>query len=242
MEKKEFLSLSVTRVSNDDVATLFQLTIEAATPHKPLIGEMANVAFTNFEARAKPFIEQINRLRESPLTKQIIAGRKVNNDLMSEIKRRVVFETKSRIEPRRVAAEHMDYFYKPYWDLSIRPLGNQIKDTTEMIGKYETEAGIAANGQLIEVDVPMMELKMNNSNLFSLYMTRNEETGGRAASGTDLRPAANETYVQFCNVMEQLVNLMPNDAILSLFNSMEALRIKAHALLSKPKVDEKEVK
>lgn len=235
MEKNEFSSLSVTRLSNDDAANLFRWTIDVATPQKPLFNEIVRAALEKFETNANPFIDQMNRLRESPLTAQMDTVRKVNKHLMSEIKRIVVFEMESRVETRKTAATSMNYFYKPYWDLSDRPQGNQIKDTTEMVGKYEADADILANAKLLGLDVPMADLKANNSNLSRLYLTRNEEVGGRGASGTDLRPAANETYVQFCGVVEQSLNLMPSDSLQTLFNSMDELRVKAHALLPKPK-------
>jgi len=127
-------------------------------------------------------------------------------------------------------------FNKFYWrDLSKRALGTQIKDTTEMVGKYEADATIVAKATTIGINIPMNDLKVNNTSLASLYLTRNEEVGGRGTSGTDLRPAANEGYVQFCNVIEQSVNLMPNETLVTLFNSMDALRTKAHALITKTK-------
>jgi len=235
MKKKEFITLNGARLANEDAASLFQLTLDVANPVKAEIGEMANVALTNFTTNASPFIDQTNRLRESPLTLQINTLRKQDSAIVAEIKRTVVFEKKSRTEARKTAATDLEFFFKPYWDLDSRALGTQIKDTTELVGKYLADAAIVAKATTIGVNVPMDELKVNNTSLASLYLTRNEEVGGRGASGTDLRPAANEGYVQFCNVIEQSVNLMPNDTLVTLFNNMDALRVKSHALISKTK-------
>lgn len=235
MEKKSFSSLSLSRLSNDDNSTLLQLTLDVAIPVKAAIGDMANVALTNFATNAAPFIEQTNSLRESQLTAQINSARGVNNNLMAEIKRIVVFEKKSRNEARKAAATDLDFFFKPYWDLSKRALGAQMKDTSEMLNKYEADATLVAKATMISINVPLTDLKGNNDSLTSLYLARTEEEGGRGTSGTDLRPAANEGYVQFCNVIEQAVNLLPNAELNTLFNSMDALRVKAHALISKTK-------
>jgi len=149
----------------------------------------------------------------------------------------VVFESKSRTEITKTAALDMGYFYKPYWDLSGRSMGKQITDTTDMVAKYEADATFVAKGKTIGVDTAMNELKTINTNQQALYLTRNQEVGGRAASGTDLRPGANESYTQLCNVVEQAVNLMPNESLLTLFNNMDQLRVKTHALLTKPNVE-----
>jgi hypothetical protein len=235
MEKKSFSTLSLTRLANDDNSTLLQLTIDVASPVKAEIGDMANVALTNFATNATPFIDQTNRLRESPLTIKINNIRTVNNEIVAEIKRIIVFEKKSRTEARKVAATDLDFFFKPYWNVNKRALGTQIKDTTELVGKYDADAGVVAKATIIGINIPMNELKESNASLVSFYLARNEEVGGRGTSGTDLRPAANDGYTQFCNVIEQSVNLMPNDTLVTLFNSMDALRVKAHALITKPK-------
>jgi len=235
MKKISFLALNGARLSHDDIASLFQLTLDVANPVKDKIGDMAQVALANFAASASPFIDQINRLRESPLTIRITNLRTDDNAIVEEIKRIIVFEKKSRSEARKEAATDLEFFFKPYWDLDDRALGAHIKGATELSGKYLADAAIVAKATTIGVNVPMEELNVNNTSLASLYLARNEAVGGRGASGTDLRPAANDGYVQFCNVIEQSVNLMPNDTLITLFNNMDALRVKAHTLISKGK-------
>lgn len=232
MKKNEFTSLNGARLSHDDAASLFQLTLDVANPVKSLIGDIGSAALTNFETNALPFISQTNRLRESPLTVKINLSRTQNNNLLAEIKRIVVFNKKSRTEAQKLAATDLDFFFKPYWDLAKRSLGAQIKDTAELIAKYEADASAVAKGTTIGINTVVAELKASNTTFTALYLQRNEEVGGRGTSGTDLRPAALDGYVQFCTVMEQLVNLMPNEAVVTLFNSMDELRVKAHALIA----------
>jgi len=235
MEKQKFIQLNCGRLTNDDASTLFQLTIEVATPLKAGLGTVASAALTNLETNATPFIDQINRLRENPLTDQIRIVRKQNNNLFSEIKRNVTHEKKSRTEERKTAAINLDYFYKPYWDLPDRGMADHIKDTTTMIAKYEGDETVVANSKTLGTDLVMADLKANNTSLSTLYLTRNEQTGSRAASGTDLRPEASEAYIQFCSAVEQSVNFTPDDSLTTLFNSMNELRVKAHATIPKNK-------
>ena len=245
MKKLKFFSLNIARVQNDDAANLFEWTLNVGEPVKSKVPELVKLALDSMETKSRPFITQINRLRESPYTPLINAGRIQNNSLMSEVKRAVTFEMKSRIAERKAAAVDLNYFYKPYWDLSERPLGNQIKDTSEMIEKYEADATIVAKGTLLGLNTPMGELKTNNTSLSSNYLARLVATGERrGSSGTDLRPAASESYISCCSVIEETVNLMPTEETLELFTNMNELRIKTHALISKSKdkPDEEEKK
>ena len=232
MNQYEFSNLNVGHLSNDEAANLYQWTGNVAEGLKAGIGVMPNAGLVAFTAKTQPLIDQNNRLRENPITGLLKDGRKVNEDLWSEIKRNVTFELKSRSEARKADATDLNIFYKPYWDLSSLPLGKHIQDTDEMSVKYQADATLVAKGSTVGVNTAMGELISNNANMRSLYLTRNEQEGGRGVSGTDLRPEANEGYIQFCNVVEQSLNLMPSESLLTLFNSMNELRAKAHALLS----------
>jgi hypothetical protein len=232
MEKRSFGSISLTRLMNNDFSSLLQFTLDVAKPVRAQIGDVGSAALINFETNALPFISQTNRLRESPLTVQINSLHIHQIDLLAEIKRIIVFEKKSRSEASRLAAEDLYMFFKLYWDLSKRKFGAQIKDTTELVAKYEADSIVVGKATTIGINTVIGELKTTNITLTKLYLDRNEEVGGRGTSGTDLRPAALDGYVQFCTVMEQLVNLMPNEVVVTLFNNMDALRVKAHALIS----------
>jgi len=239
MEKKSFGTLSLTRLTNDDFANLLQFTIDVAGSVKQVLGDVGRVALINLETSGLPYVSQTNHLRASELTVPINALRTQQISLMAEIKRIVTFEKKSRDEGRKTAAADVDQFFKAYWDIRKLVSWSQITHTTELLTKYDAEPSIMAKGTAIGIGVAMAELKTCNTALRTLYLQRNEETGG-LVTGTDLRPAAYDAYVRFCTVIEQLVNLMPNDMIITLFNNMNELRAKAHALIatSKDKTEE----
>jgi hypothetical protein len=85
---------------------------------------------------------------------------------------------------------------------------------------------------MIGIDVILTELEANNTGLSAIYLNRTEEEGARPASGSDLRPAASEGYMQLSNVVEAAVNFLPNDTNTKLFNSMDELRRKFAPLAS----------
>ena len=125
MNQYEFSNLNVGHLSNDEAANLYQWTGNVAEGLKAGIGVMPNAGLVAFTAKTQPLIDQNNRLCENPITGLLKDGRKVNEDLWSEIKRNVTFELKSRSEARKADATDLNIFYKPYWDLSSLPLGKQ---------------------------------------------------------------------------------------------------------------------
>jgi hypothetical protein len=61
------------------------------------------------------------------------------------------------------------------------------------------------------------------------FMGRNTEYSERSDSASTVKPAAVAAYIQFCTVIEQIVNLTPSDTALALFNQMDELRKEYHS-------------
>lgn len=235
MKKNEFFTVHLNHLSNEDAASLFVQTGEHAIPVRGYLGEIANVALTNLQTNAASFSAQANRQKKSKYTEDVKANREVSTNLFGEINRTVTFESKSREKSRQKAALDFDFFFAPYSDIAKSPMGTQMEQTQEMIVKYKADPTLISAAQMIGVDNLMNELEMDNNALIAVYKTRITDSGNREASSTDLRPAATESYVDFCTIIEQAVNFMPNDQLLSLFNSMNELRKKHNALIPKNK-------
>lgn len=235
MKKNEFFTVHLSHLSNEDAASLFVQTGEHAIPVRGYLGEIANAALTNLQTNSAAFSVQANRPKKSKFTEEVKDDRKVSADLFAEINRTITFESKSRDKSRQKAALDFDFFFEPYSDIAKGPIGTQMKQTQEMIVKYKADPTLIIAAQVISVDNLMNELEMDNNALMDVYKTRTTDSGNRESSSTDLRPAATESYVQFCTIIEQIVNLMPNDQLISLFNSMNELRKKHNALIPKNK-------
>lgn len=226
MEKRTFFVIPVSHLSNDNANSLFKSTGDIITPVRSELGEIVNAVLNVFLPNVQKFGEQVNAQHRSKLTEQLTALRLKNKNLLAEIKRVVVFMSKSRDIKKKTAAQDLDFFFKPYWDDIKKPTKTQADDLSDMFVKYHADSALSGSAKIIEIDVFLTELEANNTEQATIYLDRNEEIGARPASGSDLRPAAAESYAQLCDVVETAVNFMPNDTLIKLFNSMDALRRK----------------
>ena len=137
---ENFLKLNVSRLPNEEAATLFKLTYEIAEPVSNTIGEMALAAYTAGCKSMLPFYAQISQIQKSEFTGQINSVRAVCNDLLSETFRIITFETKSRISTKKDAANLLKFGLKPYWDLSRKSIPIQFEKTDEMIEKINSSS------------------------------------------------------------------------------------------------------
>jgi hypothetical protein len=231
-EKQKFSSVSLARLTIEDAAALINLTVDDALLVRNEIGEMGSVALTEMEQTGRAFRAQTNRSKKSQLTDQVNLERKVCVDGYAEIKKTVVFETSSRIEPRKQAAIDLQFFLKPNWDITKGPIGDQIDQTEKIVSLYRANPMLVTAGQTIDVDMLINELEANNAALSATFKARELEDGKQAPSGSDLRPAATDSYNRFCSIIEQAANFTPNQAILDLFIKMDMLRKRYHALQS----------
>jgi len=231
-KKQKFSSVSLARLTIEDAAALINLTVDDALLVRNEIGEMGSAALTELEQTGRAFRAQTNRSKKSQLTDQVNLERKVCVDGYAEIKKTVVYETSSRIEPRKKAATDLEFYLKPNWDITKSPIGDQIDQTVKMVSLYRANPLLVTAGQTIGVDMLMNELEANNAALSITFKARELEDGKQGASGSDLRPAATDSYNRFCSIIEQAVNFTPNQAILELFIKMDMLRKRYHALQS----------
>jgi len=235
MEKLELSTLHIAHLSNEDAGGLFKLSCDIALTVQSTIGELLSASVTKLKAHTDPFILQINKQQKSELTDKVVAARSTCNTLFAEIKRCVVFESKSRDTVKKNAALKLDFFLEAYRDITKSPLATQLEMSAGCCAKYNADTGIQLAGTTIGIDVFMAEFENANNALGVIYKARNEEISQRETSGTELRQPASKSYQQFCTVLEEAVNLTPNPSIIQLFNNINELRKKYHALLPKRK-------
>jgi hypothetical protein len=196
---------------------------------------MGNAALTELDTNATALRAQTNRSQKSKLTEQVTAKRKVCADVFTEIKKTVTFESSSRDELRKKSATDLDFFFKPNWDIMRSPIGDQIDQTVKMLLHYRSTPGLQSAAQTIAVDLLMNELEAKNIMLSTIFKARELEDGKQGPSGSDLRPAATDSFIRFSNIIEQAANYTPNPAILELFIKMDELRKRYHALIHQKK-------
>jgi hypothetical protein len=240
MKEVAFKSLHISHLSHDDAVSLFRSTYELAIPVRAHIGSTADAILTRLITDTDACFGQVNRQRKSELSVTVRELRKTCNNLLSEIKRTIVFNVASRNDMLSKPGEELKFFFKPYWNMQKDAMPAQIEMTSLMLKKYPVDESLIAAARIIGVDTLMTELKTANTKLETIYLERNEEVGSRPPSGTNLRPPANESFMQFCTAIEQAARYTPNEELLNLFNQMLVLRSDAHRLVAGKKKEEKE--
>lgn len=226
MKKVEFSGLRSSHLSNNNANSLFQSTLQVVIPVRTYLGDMGNAILDHFIPSAQKFSEQVNAQYKSELTGTLKQMDKKDDDLFSEIKRGVVFMSKSRDEHKKASAQSLNFFLTPYWDMNTSPVKTQAEDTTDMLTKYRASQDLQAAAVELGIAEFFNELEVSNAHLITTYLTRNNEIGNRSESGSDLRPDAETGYIDLCNVVEQALNFTPSAELQTLFNDMDALRRK----------------
>ncbi|MEI6489367.1 MAG: DUF6261 family protein [Bacteroidota bacterium] len=235
MEKFSFSPLNVNNLTINDLYALAKSTCDMAIPQRTLIGNIPSAVLTELVANNDSMGAQINKSLKSGLTEQITKGDAQSDALLGEVKRTIVFESKSRDEVRKGAAQKLDLFFKPYRDAADKAINTEIAMIYDMLSKYKTNEELKTAAQTIGIATTFDLLDTNNSEVDALYKSRNEQIGQRTTSGSTLKPTVVSDYMQFCSAIEQAASYTPSDALASLFNNMDTLRKKYHALLGNSK-------
>ena len=230
MSNLSFSSLHVNNLTINNTFSLIKSSVDITIPVRTNLGEMVNAALTKMIADNESFGQQINKNQKSGLTDDLKPLDKDRDATQAEINRTVTFYLKGSDETKKAAAQKLKLFLTPYWDAASLPLNTQTGVVSEMIGKYKANAELVAAAKVLGIDELFTALETKNNAFDAVYKGRNEEVAGRETSGSSLKPAAMASYSTFCTAMEQAANLMPNDTILALFNNLDLLRKKYHAM------------
>ena len=234
-ENLVFKSLHVSHLSHDGAMSLFQSTYVLALPLREHIGTTANAILTELIENTDTCRAQTHRPRKSPLSETVKTLRKTCNDQLAEMKRTISFSAKSSNDTLNKAGKMLKLFFSPNWNIQKEALHTQIEITALILEKYHADPNVVAAGQTIGIDSIVTQLQTTNAELEKIFSDRIEETSSRPASGTELRPAANESYMQFCTAIEQAARYTPNNEVIELFNVMNVHRKTAHKLLARKK-------
>ena len=230
MSKLSFSPLHVNGMTIDNVFSLIKTSVDIAILVRTNLGEMLDAALTQLIADNESFGQQINKNQRSELTDNLKPLDKDRDATQAEINRAVTFYSKGSDETKKAAAQKLKLFLTPYWDAASLPLNTQTGVLSKMIDKYKISPELMAAAKVIGIDELFTALETKNNAFDAVYKGRNDEVSGRETSGSSLKPAAVASYNSFCTVLEQAVNLMPNDTNVALFNHLDLLRKKYHAM------------
>jgi len=230
MSNLSFSSLHVNNLTINNAFSLFKSSVDFAIPVKSYLGEIVNAALTKLMTDNENFGQQINKNQKSGLTDDLLPLDKDRDSTQAEINRTVSFYEKGSDEVKKAFALKLKLFLTLYWNAASLPLNTQTGVISEMLGKYKANQELIAAAHALGIDTLFTALETKNNAFDVVYKSRNSEVSGRETSGSSLKPAAIASYNQFCTAIEQAANLTPNENILALFNNLDTLRKKYHAL------------
>jgi len=228
-----FAALYVAKLSINNAFSLFKSSIELARNHSTelQLGPVVTAALNQFATDNENFGKQINKSQKSGLTDDLKPLDDERDSLFSVIKRAIITYQKSSDEPKKSAAKLLYLFLTPYWNAGSLPLNSETDILDELLIKYKASPELLTAAAQLNVDDTFTELEDKNTAFKTLYNSRTTEMAERSkASGSSLKPAAVASYIQFCTALEQAANLTPNPEIITLFNKLDDLRKKYHAL------------
>ena len=194
------------------------------------LGPIETVALTKLSTDTDNLGRQINKNKKSVYTKGLNDLDKIRIRFWKEIKSINNSYSKSPDEGKKTAAATMHMFISPYWDTEHLPLNSRTTVFSEIIDKYKNSPELISAAGIMGIDSSFASLEVKNVATHAVYKTRNDEYAKNEVSGTLLKPIAVNSYNVYCTAMEQAANLTPNESIISLFNKLNELRKKYHAL------------
>ena len=231
MKKLEFFTLNVFRLTVENLFGLVKATIDLAIAAKSEFGDLANAALAQLTADNEKYEQVVKKPRKSELTEKLLVVNKDRNDRFSEIKRTITLHLKGRDKLKQTFAHTLDFFFTPYWDLATKPLNTETILFTEMFKKYRANLDLQTAAAKNGIDVMLTELEAVNMDYDELYKKRISEVAGFPdESASEQKIIVGNMYTQFCSVIEQAVNFIPNESVITLFKGMDELRRKYRAL------------
>ncbi|HBL75647.1 MAG: hypothetical protein A2W90_06175 [Bacteroidetes bacterium GWF2_42_66] len=234
METKTFSPLYVARLSVADLYSLNKSTIEIVRPMKENIGEIPNAALLGLETSNAEMGACLNKPGKSALSDALAEKDKDRDNRLAEIKRNISTAQAGSDPAKKMAAGELKLVFEPYWNTDKKAMNTETALIAELIGKINASGTLKQQAEAIGITTLLEGLKITNEEFDSLYKSRNKQMAEQdSPSASSLRPAVAKSYEQFCTAMEQAVNFVPSQVLLTLFAQMDELRIKYARLISK---------
>jgi hypothetical protein len=230
MNKFELLSLNAAGLAINNAYSLFKTTIEISIPFQPYLGAIENATLAQFVTDNDHFGKQMNKSQKSDKTNNMNLLDKERIGFWREVKHIESLYLKSPDANKKSVALVLSSFIDSYKDAESLPFNSRSGIFSEIMLKYRSKPELVQAATMLGADSSFAMLEAKNIACDALYKARNDEYAKAEASGTSLKPAAVASYNQFCTAIEQAANFTPTLEIILLFNNLNELRKKYHAL------------
>lgn len=228
-----FSSLYVSNLTISGLYSLIKSTIEQAKPHLSEIGPLATAILSQVEFSQENLGASMNKSQKSALTSVLKELDKSRDGDIAEINSVTATYLRSKNESKKAAASALHLFLAPYKGVASQPINIETATIADMLTKYMARPELMAAAQTLDINNLFTSLETKNSELNTVYQSRNTEYAERDIAASDVKPAAVMAYTQFCTTIELTCTYTPNDTLLALFNQMDEIRKKYHALEGK---------
>lgn len=230
MKNLKFSPLYVARLSVNGVYSFGKSTYDLSIPVYRQIGAIPAAGLEQVHVTNVPLGAALNKPAKSALTGDLKLFDDERDRAFYEIKREVSTGVKSSVAAKKSAGSVLQLFLSPYLKLTELPFDIQTGVTSEMLAKYNASSDLKAAAVVLGIDGLFTSFE-EKSNLFDQkFKSRNTEYAEKGVTASKLKSDATIALTMYYSLLEQTVNLAPNDTLLALFNQLDELRKNYHAL------------
>lgn len=235
MKQQTFYPLYVYNLSIANIHGLISTTINITqnTALQPLAQASLNQMIIDNSALGKIMLQP----RRNILTETIVQLDNERYHCWREIRNIIIVNRKSRDNAKASLGEELYLFFHPCWNLNQESLNTETTEITYLLKRYSAQPELIDAATEIGIAPLLDELGTINQHFNTIYHERNSIEGAKTGPAAyKLKPAAVQSYIRFCSIIEHTVNLMPTPEIVELFHSLDVLRKKHVPLVTKKKV------
>jgi len=234
MYTKAFSPLQVGNLTANNVYSLCKSTIDLTIPLKDYLSNPICTVLNQLTINTEEFQHELNKSNKNEFFEKLIATDKVREKRFSVIKKIIAKQVKGRDQKKKSTAQNLDFFFTPYWFPVNKTMDAQTGNFYEMFARYHRSNSLSISAKIIGVDLLLTELEIINNTYDALYKLRIfREAIQPDETLSEQKSELCNNYMGFCEIVEQSLNLLPNDILFMLFNKMNELRQKYSILLPK---------
>lgn len=237
-----YTSFSPLHVNGLSVSNLYgfnRAVLELAQPIVPHLNAIVVAAFNQMKSSTDTLGQNMNQNQKNTYTDAVKLLDKERDAYGSEIFRVTSSLLNSSIDTKKAAATTLQLFLSPYKGMNAQPINSESSTIDSMVAKYKSNPTLVEAGKVLEVDEVFDKLLAKNEEVKVANNAKTTEAATKDDSASSAKPAAVAANIQFCTALEQAYNFTPSDEVTALFNKIDEIRKKYHALdKDKPAADE----
>jgi hypothetical protein len=230
MKNYEFSPLNMGMLRVNGVYSFGKSTYDLSNPVVDQIGAIPAAGLTQVHTTNVQLGAALNKPTKSALTGELKQLDTERDSLLIEIRREVSVGVKSSVDAKKAAGSVLQLYLSPYHKVEDIPLDIETGVINELLIKFNASDELKAAAVTLAIDGLFTLLGAKNTLFDQKYKSRNTEYSKKGDTASDVRAAAVAALSMYYGVLEQTVNLTPNDTLLALFNQLDELRKKYHAL------------